>query len=65
MPDHNMYNPPGSRGSSIGNSAKNMVFGDGFAGRPVRGMEKDFGKRVVTGYGMYEQLPPQTGTPAK
>jgi hypothetical protein len=24
------------------------MFGDGFAGRPIRGLEKEFGKKVLT-----------------
>lgn len=53
MPQHAHYNPPGSSGSNL-SKAGAAVFGDGFAGRPLRGMDKEFGKRVVTGYGAYD-----------
>lgn len=45
IPAHPIYNPPGSSGSMLGKAGA-QVFGDGFAGRPIRGMEKQFGKRV-------------------
>jgi hypothetical protein len=47
VPLHPNYNPPGSSGSTLG-SAGAQIFGNGFAGRPIRGMEKEYGKRVVT-----------------
>ena len=50
IPQHPSYNPPGSSGSTLGKVGA-AIFGDGFAGRPLRGMDKEFGKRVVTGYG--------------
>ena len=45
VPGHGRYNPPGSSGSALGNAGA-AVFGGGFAGRPLRGMDKDFGKRI-------------------
>lgn len=47
VPSHDRYNPPGSSGSTLGNAGA-AVFGGGFAGRPIRGMEKEFGKRIAT-----------------
>ena len=47
VPEHGRYNPPGSSGSTLG-AAGAHVFGGGFAGRPIRGMDKEYGKRVVT-----------------
>ena len=48
VPYHDYYNPRG--GSQLGRVGA-QVFGDGFAGRPLRGMEKQFGKRVATEHG--------------
>jgi len=45
VPQHPTYNPPGSSGSALGRAGA-QVFGDGFAGRPIRMQEKLFGKRV-------------------
>jgi hypothetical protein len=45
VPNHLRYNPPGSSGSSLGNAGA-AVFGGGFAGRAIRGMEKQSGKRI-------------------
>lgn len=45
VPIHGTYNPPGSSGSVMGRAGE-QVFGGGFAGRPIRGLEKAFGKRV-------------------
>ena len=45
VPQHQVYNPPGSSGSQMARAGA-AVFGDGFAGRPIRGMEKEFGKKV-------------------
>ena len=45
VPSHARYNPPGSSGSALG-SAGAAVFGGGFAGRAIRGMEKESGKRI-------------------
>ena len=39
VPNHQRYNPPGSSGSALGNAGA-AVFGGGFAGRAIRGMEK-------------------------
>lgn len=47
VPTHARYNPPGSSGSTMGNAGA-AVFGGGFAGRPLRGMDKEFGKRIAT-----------------
>lgn len=44
-PYHPEYNPPGASALS---RAGAQVFGDGMAGRPVRGMDKQFGKRVAS-----------------
>ena len=46
VPTHQVYNPPGSSGSTLG-KAGSQIFGDGFAGRPMRGLEKEFGKKVI------------------
>jgi hypothetical protein len=46
VPDHQVYNPPGSSGSTLG-KAGSQIFGDGFSGRPTRGLEKEFGKKVI------------------
>lgn len=46
VPEHKVYNPPGSSGSTLG-KAGSQVFGDGFAGRPMRGLEKEYGKKVI------------------
>lgn len=46
VPVHPTYNPPGSSGSTLG-KAGSQIFGDGFAGRPNRGLEKEFGKKVI------------------
>jgi len=43
---HQVYNPPGSSGSTLG-KAGSQVFGGGGAGRPMRGLEKEFGKKVI------------------
>ena len=40
VPSHSRYNPPGSSGSALGNAGAGAVFGGGFAGRAIRGMEK-------------------------
>jgi len=45
VPDHPHYNPPGSSHSAMARAGA-AVFGDGFAGRPIRMDEKQFGKRV-------------------
>ena len=45
VPQHQVYNPPGSSGSVMGRAGE-QVFGGGFAGRPIRMQEKAFGKRV-------------------
>jgi len=45
VPEHQNYNPPGSAHSSLA-KAGSQVFGDGFAGRPLRMQDKVFGKRV-------------------
>ena len=45
VPTHGRYNAPGSQGSALGNAGA-AVFGGGFAGRPLRGMDKEFGKRI-------------------
>jgi len=47
VPNHQVYNPPGSSGSTLGQAGASRIFGDGFAGRPIRGMDKEYGKRVV------------------
>jgi len=41
--------PPGSSGSNLAKAGA-AVFGDGYAGRPIRGMDKEFGKKVNTEY---------------
>ena len=46
VPEHKVYNPPGSSGSMLGRAGAQGVFGDGFAGRPIRMQDKLFGKRV-------------------
>lgn len=46
VPEHAVYNPPGSSGSTLG-KAGSQIFGEGFGGRPTRGMEKQFGKKVI------------------
>jgi hypothetical protein len=46
VPDHQIYNPPGSSGSTLGKAASEM-FGGGYGGRPTRGLEKEFGKKVI------------------
>ena len=46
VPIHHVYNPPGSSGSTLG-KAGSAMFGEGFAGRPLRGLEKEFGKKVI------------------
>jgi hypothetical protein len=46
VPEHRVYNPPGSSGSALG-KAGSQIFGDGFSGRPTRGLEKEFGKKVI------------------
>lgn len=45
VPEHRVYNPPGSSGSMMSRAGA-QVFGDGFAGRPIRMQDKEFGKRV-------------------
>ena len=50
VPNHGVYNPPGSSGSTLGTAGYNAMGG----GRPTRGMEKQFGKKVVAGYGVYD-----------
>ena len=35
VPEHAAYNPPGSSGSNLSRAGA-AVFGDGFAGRPLR-----------------------------
>lgn len=35
VPEHHIYNPPGSSGSNLSRAGA-AVFGDGFAGRPLR-----------------------------
>lgn len=45
VPDHPYYNPPGSSHSVI-SKAGAAVFGDGFAGKPLRMEDKFTGKRV-------------------
>ena len=62
VPEHGKYNPPGSSGSTLG-AAGAAVFGGGFAGRPIRGMDKDFGKRVVTSNMMQPGGSPSMGPP--
>jgi hypothetical protein len=47
VPNHPLYNPPGSSGSTLGSAGASKIFGDGFAGRPIRGMDKEFGKKVM------------------
>jgi hypothetical protein len=49
VPAHHVYNPPGSSGSTFSKVGA-AIFDGGHAGRPIRGMEKEFGKRVVSGY---------------
>jgi len=50
VPFHEYYNPDPRSVSSINGTVGN-VYGDGFAGRPLRGMDKMFGKRVVNANG--------------
>ena len=45
VPGHQSYNPPGSANSAMARGGA-QIFGDGFAGRPIRMMEKFSGKRV-------------------
>lgn len=47
VPYHAYYNPPAGSNSSLSRVGA-QVFGGGMAGRPVRGMEKHFGKRVAS-----------------
>lgn len=47
VPEHPYYNPPGSSHSAMARAGA-AVFGDGFAGRPIRMEEKFSGKRVGT-----------------
>ena len=61
IPEHHHYNPPpgssgapGSRQSQLSKVGA-QIFGDGFAGRPLRGMEKQFGKRVASDHGQLSQ----------
>jgi hypothetical protein len=49
VPSHHVYNPPGSSGSTFSKVGA-AIFDAGHAGRPIRGMDKEFGKRVVSGY---------------
>lgn len=51
VPYHAEYNPPNSGGASALSRAGAQVFGDGMAGRPLRGMDKPFGKRVASNTG--------------
>ena len=39
VPDHPVYNPPGSASSNLARAGA-QVFGEGFAGRPIRVNEK-------------------------
>jgi hypothetical protein len=48
VPEHKIYNPPGSRGSQLNNAGRE-VFGGGFAGRQTR-MPDRLGKRVGNVY---------------
>ena len=65
VPQHEVYNPPAPIGATTGNPnahqhptskgsqlshAGAQIFGDGFAGRPIRGMDKQFGKRVASSH---------------
>lgn len=47
VPYHAYYNPPAGSNTSLSRVGA-QVFGDGMAGRPLRGMEKPFGKRVAS-----------------
>ena len=47
VPEHQYYNPPGSSHSTMAKAGA-AVFGEGFAGRPIRMEEKFSGKRVGT-----------------
>ena len=44
VPIHDHYNPPGSSSSALAR-AGSQVFGDGFAGRPIR-MPDNAGKKI-------------------
>ena len=52
VPQHRVYNPPGSSGSTLGQAGA-QIFGDGFAGRPIRGMEKEYGEKVMPPQNMW------------
>jgi hypothetical protein len=45
VPEHPSYNPPGSAHSAMARAGA-AVFGDGFAGAPIRKDDKLYGKRV-------------------
>lgn len=54
VPFHSEYNPPGPGGSALSRAGA-QVFGEGMAGRPIRGLEKQFGKRVASTNGPLSQ----------
>lgn len=54
VPIHEEYNPNGVTSTLLGRAGA-QVFGNGHAGRPVRGMDKPFGKRVASIQGNLSQ----------
>lgn len=53
VPAHEVYNPPSSSSSALGRAGA-QIYGSGFAGRPMRGMDKEFGKKVVPDGSYYQ-----------
>lgn len=53
VPQHEVYNPPSSQSSALGRAGA-QIYGSGFAGRPLRGLEKEFGKKVVPDSSYYQ-----------
>ena len=55
VPQHEVYNPPASSqsNSTLGRAGA-QIYGSGFAGRPLRGMDKDFGKKVMPDNNYYQ-----------